>query len=513
MYIRKHIARDERGLWFRHGDLVGVLGPGVHWNAGWLWYGGADSVDTFDVTSGRLQHKRLETLVREPTLREHLFVTDLADGERALVWKDNRLFDVLGPGVAAYWKDAGEWRVERFAIDTARFEHSALNKLVREPKLRSELLVVETGDAKRSLVWKDGRLHDVLGPGHAAYWKDAGKWFVEQFVLSDGKLEHRQVATLLKDERLIAELSVVELKDGQRALVWLDGRLADVAAPGTNAYWTAAGNWRVETFDVDEVRFAHPKVQAILSHPKAGLHLTGVLVGQEEAALLYRDGRFVEVLSPGLHVFWKASGKITWTSVELREQTLDVGGQEIMTADKVSIRLNLLVTLAVIDPVRAINASDDWKQAIYREAQLALRVAIGSRELDALLTEKDAVSDEVRDSVAAKADGLGVRVSGVGLRDVILPGDMRELFNGVIAAQKQAEANLIQRREETAAARSQANTARLLADNPALQRLRELEAVKEILAGTQLTFVLGDNGQGRSLIEQVKSLVEAPQPK
>ena len=96
-----------------------------------------------------------------------------------------------------------------------------------------------------------------------------------------------------------------------------------------------------------------------------------------------------------------------------------------------------------------------------------------------------------------------VAVKGVGLRDIILPGDMKSLLNQVIAAQKEAEANLIKRREETAAARSQANTAKLLAENPLLQRLKELELLKDVLADTHATFVLG---QG-DLSEQLRGLV------
>ena len=90
------------------------------------------------------------------------------------------------------------------------------------------------------------------------------------------------------------------------------------------------------------------------------------------------------------------------------------------------------------------------------------------------------------------------------MRDIILPGDMKLLLNQVIAASKEAEANLIRRREETAAARSQANTAKLLAENPQLARLKELEMLKEVLAGAKTTFVFGDG----DIAEQVRGLVK-----
>ena len=95
-------------------------------------------------------------------------------------------------------------------------------------------------------------------------------------------------------------------------------------------------------------------------------------------------------------------------------------------------------------------------------------------------------------------------VKGVGLRDIILPGDMKTLLNQVIAATKEAEANLIRRREETAAARSQVNTAKLLAENPQLARLKELEMLQGILAGSRATFVFGGGGD---IAEQVRGLI------
>jgi regulator of protease activity HflC (stomatin/prohibitin superfamily) len=83
-------------------------------------------------------------------------------------------------------------------------------------------------------------------------------------------------------------------------------------------------------------------------------------------------------------------------------------------------------------------------------------------------------------AVLPKAAEFGVRVESVGVKDVVLPGEMKTLLNRVIEAEKEAAANVILRREETAATRSLVNTARLMADQPVLLRLKELEAMKEI---------------------------------
>jgi regulator of protease activity HflC (stomatin/prohibitin superfamily) len=138
--------------------------------------------------------------------------------------------------------------------------------------------------------------------------------------------------------------------------------------------------------------------------------------------------------------------------------------------------------------------TDGFQQSLYREAQLALRAVVSTRDLDSFLTDKDAVTAEFEQHVGQRAGDLGLEIVSVGVRDVILPGDMKDLMNKVTEAKKAAEANLIARREETAAMRSQANTARLLADNPTLMRLRELEVLEKVATSGDLKVVLGEKG-------------------
>jgi hypothetical protein len=308
---------------------------------------------------------------------------------------------------------------------------------------------------------------------------------------------------LVKNEQLRAQLEILDLTDNQRALVWKDGRLLTIVGPGRHAFWNTPAKIETEVFDIADFRFTHRKLQAILQHPEATKWLDGVQAEQSEDVLLYRDGVLIDSLGEGLHVFWKGTGKVKWKSVDRREQVADVAGQEIMTSDKVTLRVNLIVSYVVSDVIRAVQSTADYAQALYREAQLVLRAAVGTKTLDALLADKESVGNEVRESLSARAEVLGVTVKSVGLRDIILPGDMKTLLNQVIAAQKEAEANLIKRREETAAARSQANTAKLLAENPLLQRLKELELLKDVLADTNATFVLG----GDDLSEQLRGLI------
>jgi regulator of protease activity HflC (stomatin/prohibitin superfamily) len=356
---------------------------------------------------------------------------------------------------------------------------------------------------ERGLWFRHGEFRGLLPAGEYKIWFwNRKRDQIHVVDMMQTRFEHKLLDVMLAHQSVRDAVLMVDNADHERALVWRDGRLAFILGQGRFAFWTAPYRLHVERFDVNAFTFAHARLQTVLAHPEASRWLEGVVVGQTETALLYRDGVLADTLGPGLHVFWKGAGRIHWNAVDLREQTADVAGQEIITSDKVTLRLNLVVTWQVADPVRAVAASADHAQALYREAQLVLRAAIGTRTLDALLADKESVGAELLRALVERVRPLGLSVRGVGLRDIILPGDMKSLLNQVIAAQKEAEANLIRRREETAQVRSQANTARVLADNPALLRLREMELLKDVLASAKATFVFGPG----DLAEQVRQL-------
>jgi regulator of protease activity HflC (stomatin/prohibitin superfamily) len=375
--------------------------------------------------------------------------------------------------------------------------------------IRKEIVIMYTKTHirkhERGLLFRHGDFVRLLAPGtyRIPVW-NALSDCIEVVDTLKTRFEHALLDVLLNSADLREALLVLDLSDSQRALVWKDGRLFQIVGPGRHAYWKAgAQQLDVETFDIEAFRFAHAKLASILQHADAAKWLDGVQVDEGAVSLLYRGGVLIDRLGQGLHVYWKGTGKVRFKTVDLREQVADVAGQEIMTSDKVTLRVNLVVTYVVTDVLASVNATADYAQALYREAQLVLRAAVGAKTLDAILGDKESVGAEVRDALTARASALGVAVKSVGLRDIILPGDMKTLLNQVIAATKEAEANLIKRREETAAARSQANTAKLLADNPQLARLKELELLKDVLAGAKTTFVFG-NGD---IADQVRGLI------
>lgn len=354
---------------------------------------------------------------------------------------------------------------------------------------------------ERGLLFKHGDFVRPLVPGRHRVIGLTSR--VEVVDTLKTRFEHPLLDVLVENSELRSGLIVIDLGDTERAIVWKDGRAFQIVGPGRHAYWKTPAAITVEVFSIITVRFDHPKLPAILALPEASKFLDGVQATDHEVVLLFRDGVLIEQLREGLHVFWRGTGNIKWKGLDLREQVADVAGQEIITADKVSLRVNLVVTWVIEDAIKATRTSIDPTQALYREAQLALRAAVGARTLDMLLADKEAVGGELRNALAGRAKELGIGVRSVGLRDIVLPGEMKTLLNQVIAAQKEAEAGLIRRREETAQVRSQLNTAKLLSENPQLQRLKELEALKDVLAGTNATFVFGQT----DLAEQVRGLV------
>jgi regulator of protease activity HflC (stomatin/prohibitin superfamily) len=353
------------------------------------------------------------------------------------------------------------------------------------------------------LYFRDGEFKRLLGRGHYRFFDPLGKVQVDVVSLRDPWLVHDKLDLIVKSGALESRAVVLDLKDHQRALVWIEGRFSHVLPPGLYAYWTGQKDVRVEVIDARSARFQHDDLKVIARSLLVQRVLDVVSVLREQVGVLYQDGRYVETLPPGQYAFWKDAADARVVEVDLRETMIDVGGQEIMTADKVTLRLNAVVTYRVADAPRAVSTTDDVRQALYREVQLVLRAVVGARELDAFLADKDAVAREIEEQLRARASELGLTIASVGIRDVILPGDMKDLMNRVTEAKKAAEANLIARREETAAIRSQANTAKLLAESPTLMRLRELEALEKIAAAGNLKVVLGEKG----LMERVVNLL------
>jgi len=203
------------------------------------------------------------------------------------------------------------------------------------------------------------------------------------------------------------------------------------------------------------------------------------------------DGKLDRVLGAGSYAFWKFNRYVAVELVDLRLQALEVSGQDILTRDKVGLRLNLSATWRYTDALRAYTQLQKPAEHLYRELQLGLRAAVGTRSLDELLENKTVIDEVVTERVRSRLDGYGVALDSVGVKDIVLPGEMKTILAQVVEAGKSAEANVIRRREETAATRSLLNTAKVMEDNPVALRLKELETLERVAERIDRISVFG----------------------
>ena len=376
---------------------------------------------------------------------------------------------------------------------------------------RKEFIVADT---QRGLLIKDGRLIRMLEPGRHAFWDFSNRLRVE-LVSARGIFagEWAEVIEKLHPELAAACLEIVRPAEGQVAVVSIDGRAALVVRPGQTArVWKVLNDVSVATYDV----LARPRLDKaeLVAIEKAEAATAGsmapiaiVAVGAAQAGLVFFDGELVETLGPGRYGYWQIGRVVTAKTLDTRPLPLEVTAQEILTKDRVSLRVTLTSFVQVTDVEKAAQSTPDHGQHVYKLVQFAVREAVGGRTLDEVLNDRESVDSQIVRHVREQLGDIGVSVTELGVKDVILPGDMRELINKVVEAEKVAQANLIRRREETAATRSLLNTAKLMEDNPTLLRLKELEALERVTEKIGRVDVHASSGEGlNAVLDRLVSL-------
>ena len=353
---------------------------------------------------------------------------------------------------------------------------------------------------ERGLLFRDRSFKSVLEPGVHWIFDPLKRADVQVFDLTVPEFDHARVDFLLKQApaTVAKYFEVVEIGDREVGVVYKNGKVAWILAPGKRQlYWRGPIEVFVVKHDISkefEIPGALAKLLVRAKQPLASPvaeTVVAVEVPDTAVSLLIVDGEFTRVLSPGLHAFWKFQRVLKTELVDSRVQAMEVAGQEILTRDKVSLRVNLSALWQVLDAVKARSTLSNFVEFAYKELQFALREAVGSRTLDELLGDKGVLDREIGDAVRVKLEAHGLAVRSVGVKDVILPGEMKTILNRVVEAEKVAQANLIKRREETAAARSLLNTARLMDENPTLLRLKELETLEKVTEKIDKLTVFG----------------------
>jgi regulator of protease activity HflC (stomatin/prohibitin superfamily) len=321
-------------------------------------------------------------------------------------------------------------------------------------------LRVTVKDGERALLTRNGRFERVLEPGRHILFDPKRELAVElhQVVRAEYAADRYAVLKTARPD-LAAELfEAVETKADEIAIVSIDGRPTHLMAPWqTRVFWKVASSVQVERIDVTSEAKVKPRHLAMVARERNTLVAEHV-VENHEAGLLYVEGRLVERLAPGRHAFWTAGRKIEVKRLDLRPQAVEITAQEMLTKDRIALRVTLTAFRRIVDPERVVNAVPDVDAWLYRLVQFAIREAVASRTLDEVLSAKNALDAELRAFVRERMAETGIEVTELGVKDVILPGEIRELVNKVVEAERTAKANLIRRQEETAATRSLLNT-------------------------------------------------------
>jgi SPFH domain / Band 7 family len=327
------------------------------------------------------------------------------------------------------------------------------------------------------LVFKNGVYQRLLKEGRYWFWENVQVYIYD---LTRPFVAPVELNILLQDEELAAYLHIVEVKDNEIVLQYENGLLKQVLTAGRYTYWKSVINYEFVRADISRIDISPNIDRTVLQNRLVQPFVRNSDVQSYEKALLFVDGRYMTVLGPGVYYWWKNSISIHVAKVDVRLQQMEVNGQEILTRDKAGLRINAWAQYKVTDVEKAVLDNKDYDKQLYVQFQLALREYISGFGFDELLEKKESLAPFVQQRVSEKAEALGVTVIGFGIRDIILPGDVKEIMNQVLIAEKKAQANIIMRREETASTRSLLNTAKLMEENAMLWKLKEMEYVERI---------------------------------
>ncbi|MBE9028337.1 slipin family protein [filamentous cyanobacterium LEGE 11480] len=483
MWKTFYIKPNERGLLFKRSHFRGVLQPGLYrrsWMTRWR-------VETHDLNEAEASIDNLELLLQThgQALNQHLHIVQTAHNEAALV-RLGQSWMSLGPNqLRAYWRGFIEVEIHQFNLDESAALPLAFVERLRGKSLHG-IRPVYISESEVGLLYIQKNFVQPLGAGEYAFWTYKQEVAVQKLDRLTPNPSF-PLAEVLLDQHpdFVAEYcSVVSLTAEEVAIVRYQGKVIEVLAPTSRQLY-----WRSVDITIVNIGAAHKLPANLVTELVTGLTEVAMLshkalyvleVPAQHVGLMILDGTMQEPLSAGTHAWWTFGHSFKAESIDLRLQTLEVSGQEILSKDKVPLRVNLTAGYRVTNPVQAKAALADIREFLYKELQFALRSAVGTKSLDALLEDKGAIDNTISDHIRSKTTDYGIEVDSVGVKDIILPGEIKTILSKVVEAEKAAQANVVRRREETAATRSMLNTAKVMEDNPVALRLKELEILERI---------------------------------
>ncbi|KAB8317464.1 slipin family protein [Tolypothrix campylonemoides VB511288] len=477
-----YIKPNEIGILYHRSDFKKILQPGTYTYFGRHW-----QVKTYDLNQPESKIENLELLLRNHSaeLQQYLLVVRTAFNQAALVRLGQNWVSVAPNQLRAFWRGFIDVESHIFNLDESLELPTEFVQQVRGIAL-NEIKKFQISEYEIGLLYVQNNFVRSLEPGEYAFWvvnRDVAVRTLSriipnpQFPLEDVLIEQHP-------EFVAAYCEIVQLQNQQVAIVRYQGKVVSILAPCSRKLF-----WRGVEIEVIDITTDAKLPSRLVGELVSGLPETLTLsrnclhiceVPAQYIGLLYINQEFQTQLQQGLHAWWVFGRSLKTEVFDLRLQTMEVSGQDILSKDKVPLRLNLTAGYRILDPLTAKNRLSDLTSYLYKELQFALRGAVGEKTLDALLEDKGAIDRSIFDYIRQKTSDYGIEVDSVGVKDIILPGEIKTILGKVVEAEKAAQANVVRRREETAATRSMLNTAKVMEDNPVALRLKELEVLERI---------------------------------
>lgn len=362
---------------------------------------------------------------------------------------------------------------------------------------------IHINEMERGFVYDGQNLVNYLKPGKYRLWMKSGMSVETLDITQDVHMKEAKLRYLYEQEAFRAETVCLEVQDGQAVLHKVNGRAEGILTSGFYLFWNVKDKNEFTVYDMEQVEITDDLSTFLrFAAYRPDLFFLRVVESWEKG-ICYIDNKMHKLLEPGRYLFWNEGQRVKIQTVDLRMKTLELSGQEILTADKVPLRVNFTCQYKVLDPERVLETFKNHEEQLYGFLQLVLRELIGTLTFDELMSQKHALGEIVLEKVAKEADYYAVSIQSAGIKDIILPGDIRDIMNTVLLAEKRAAANVITRREETASTRSLLNTAKLMEENKTLYRLKELEYIERICDRIGNVSLSGQQG----LLEQLQMVV------
>lgn len=355
---------------------------------------------------------------------------------------------------------------------------------------------------QRGFLFKNGKFVKLLQPGkyHVFGSSEIKCCNIE----NDAVNIDTPIDILLKDKDFKEQTTLIEINDDNHiALHFVDGEFTSVCECGKYAFWNVYNKHTFKIIDISDPETANDVPQIIFNRMPYNFYVK-INVAEHQKARLCFNCKFNRILDAGVYYFWNRDTSVSYDIIDTRLTKMDITGQEMLTKDKVAIRVNFVCNYRITDAVRILSEIDDYKEQIRIAGQLAMRNYVGKLRIDEILENKDEMSRSVFEYLKSKEKELFVEFSDSGVKDIILPGEIRDIMNTVLVAEKRAQANVITRREEVASTRSLLNTAKLMDENKTLYRLKEMEYIERICENVGSLSLSGSSDILTQLIDMIR---------